>query len=242
MIKTAIFVEGQTELIFVREYLLRYFDFQDIALGCYSLFSDFEFIPVEYEFKPPESGHYFEIINVGMDGNVLTRLLRREKFLWKAGFQHVIGLRDMYSKNYRDVSKVIDPAINLQFITENRRQINELAINPERISFHFAIMETEAWILGLVQQFAQLDHRLTRVFIQSKLGYDLENIDPESSFFHPANELEKIYALVGQTYDKSKGDVNSIMSRVQKEHLAEPYLSSKCGSFTEFTNSLLRAH
>lgn len=37
MIKTAIFVEGQTELIIVREFLLKWFDY-GISLNCFNLF------------------------------------------------------------------------------------------------------------------------------------------------------------------------------------------------------------
>ena len=44
------FVEGQTELIFVRELLLKVFDFQNISLEYFNLVTDSNLRPAEYTF------------------------------------------------------------------------------------------------------------------------------------------------------------------------------------------------
>ncbi len=59
MIKTAIFVEGQTELIFVRELLLKVFDFQNISLECFNLVTDSNLRPAEYAFSNAEAEYFF---------------------------------------------------------------------------------------------------------------------------------------------------------------------------------------
>lgn len=150
MIKTAIFVEGQTELVFVREYLLKRFDYQNISLECYTLFTDSDFRPTEYRFPNESATHYFQIMNVGNDNAVLSRLLSREQYLWNVGFQQIIGLRDMYSKQYREEVRnaIIDDTLNQSFIEGSRATIDKRAKMPHKIHFHYAIMEAEAWILG----------------------------------------------------------------------------------------------
>lgn len=40
MKKVAVFVEGQAELILVRELLLKMYDYQDIGINCYNLICD----------------------------------------------------------------------------------------------------------------------------------------------------------------------------------------------------------
>lgn len=240
MTKTAVFVEGQTELIFVREYFLKYFDYQDVAVACYTLFTDASHVPTEYAFPNPSASNYFEIINVGMDGSVLTRLLRREKLLWAAGFHRIIGLRDMYSKDYRSIVKDIDATTIHLFIEGHRKQIDSSAIQPSNIGFHFAIMETEAWVLGLYNCFVHLDRRLTPSFLSHHFGRDVSTIDPETTWFHPANELKKLYGLVGRNYHKSKSDVNAILGKASKEDFAALFESTHCQSFTEFSHSALK--
>jgi hypothetical protein len=235
MIKTAIFVEGQTELIFVRELLLKVFGYQGIALECYTLFTDSNFNPTEYAFANQEAEYFFQIINVGNDQSVLTRILRREKFMWNAGFSCIIGLRDMYSREYREEAQnhKIDPAINQKFIDGARGQIKSANIH-----FSFAIMEVEALLLGLRKVFAKMDAKLTPAFIAENLKFDLESLDPEDAFFHPANEVAAIFGLIGRNYNKSKGDINAIVSFIAREDYFELLESERCDSFKEFMNFL----
>jgi len=125
MVKTAVFVEGQTELIFVREFLLRYFDYQDIRLECFSLITEGNMSHAPYDFPFQDAKFYFQIINVGNDRAVLSNLLKREKHIWESGFQRIIGLRDMYSEEYRKLanSRDIVASISAQFITGHDEQI-----------------------------------------------------------------------------------------------------------------------
>lgn len=234
--KTAVFVEGQTELIFVRELLLKYFEYQNISIDCYTLFTDSSFNPTEYSFPNSEAKYYFQVINVGNDQGVLTRMLRREKAIWNAGFTKIIGLRDMYSREYREAvgNRVIDLTINQKFIDGHRSQIKS-----ENIFFSFAIMEVEAWLLGLRKSLERMDAQLTSEYILDKLGYDLSAIDPEVTFFHPAADLQKIYSLVGKDYDKSKSGINSLVSHIEKSDYEELLHSEKCSSFKEFIGYLL---
>jgi hypothetical protein len=238
--KVAIFVEGQTELVFVREYLLKMFDYQNISIECNTLFNDFNLKTTEYPFPNENATHHFDIYNAGNDNALLSRILRREQYLWNEGFNQIIGLRDMYSKQYREVTKhsVIDEEINQEFISGVQKEINKQAKKPENIHFHFAIMEAESWILGFHSSFTELSAKLTSDYIKSNLGFDLKAVDPETTFFHPAKTLQEIYKLIDENYNKSKGNIEAIMSRLCKEDFEKLSKSGKCKSFDKFHRTL----
>jgi len=241
MKKIAIFVEGQTELIFIREFILKIFEYQNVNIECRTLFSDSNFLKAEYDFPetPNDDAEYhFQIINVGNDNSVISRILKREKQMWNAGYIKIIGLRDMYSKAYREITRNIDENVINEFILTHQNTINQKTDNPNNISFCFAVMETEAWFLGF-NRFEQIDIRLTNQYIMENLGFDLNSIDPEISFFHPAYIISQIYQLVGKDYDKHKGDIEAIAKKIMKNDYDDLYLKEKCKSFKEFYNILL---
>jgi hypothetical protein len=102
--------------------------------------------------------------------------------MWNAGFSRIIGLRDMYSREYREIvqNHAIDSATNQKFIAGAREQIKSA-----NIYFSFAIMEVEAWLLGLRKAFEKMDQKLTSAFIEENLKYNLDVLNPEEAFFHP---------------------------------------------------------
>jgi hypothetical protein len=143
----------------------------------------------------------------------------------------------MYSKDYREMNptpRVINLEINLEFIQNTQEQVLKKAIKPDAVTFQYAVMEAESWILGLNDCFSRLDMVLTNDYIQNQLGFDLATIDPEQTFYHPANIVEKIYGLVGKNYNKSKSDIYAIMSTYDKDSFIELAESEKCASFKSF--------
>ncbi len=238
MRRFAIFVEGQTELITVRELLRRKFDYI-VSIECRTLFKNGEIRKAPYDFDNPNAEFHFQIINVGNDNAVLSRILKRERFMWSAGYERIIGLRDMYSKDYQDKSSKIDQKINQRFIDEADKTIKSSKSQyPEKIIMCFAIMEIEAWFLGMYQIFEKLDIRLTSEYIKTHTGIDLENIDPETGFFHPAKQMEEIFKVVGLNYDKHKGDIEAIASCLTQENYKNLLNSDKCHSFHQFYKAL----
>ncbi len=231
MIKTAIFVEGQTELIFVREMLLKVFQYQDIALECFNLIKDSNLSSTEYPYQNDGATHYFQILNVGNDRSVLSRMLNRESNMLNAGFSKIIGLRDMYSKEYREVvgNAEIDDKVSQHFIDKTQSQIISSAM-----FFTYSIMEVEAWMLGLSHSLVRIDKRLTNQLILDEIGFDLSEIDPETVFFHPAKVVEKIFLMVGMDYKKSQDNSNMILGSFEREDFINLLNSKKCNSFKEF--------
>ncbi len=238
MKKIAIFVEGQTELIVVREYLLKWFDYQNLEIECRTLFSDGKFHSSEYDYSTPNPQFHFQIINVGNDNAVLSRILKREQYMWRAGYEKIIGLRDMYSKEYREKSTVIDESVNKQFINARSEIIQLRATQPDKIKMCFAIMETETWFLGLHEIFEKIDKQLTNDFIFNQLSINLADIDPEKDVFHPAILLERIYGLIGNNYQKHKGDIEALTHHFDRESINNLLEQDKCNSFNVFHHAI----
>ena len=100
MRKTVIFVEGWTEQVWVREYLLKWFEYQDIQLECFTLFSK-KLNRSDYPFGVETASNYFQIINAGGDKRVNDLLIEETPRFRNLGFSKIIGLRDMLSQEYR---------------------------------------------------------------------------------------------------------------------------------------------
>lgn len=238
--KLAVFVEGQTELVFVREFLKQWYGYDANAIGfaCYNLQNN-EFRDVAYQYGNEDSENYFMLVNVGNDNSVLSKILSRLTYLVNQGYQLVIGLRDMYSKPYvQDAGgHVIDESVNQKHIDAVKDVLNVTA-NGDRVDFHFAIMEVEAWLLGMYDYLLSVDKRLTKEFIMESIGVDLEE-DPEKTIFRPAVELDRIYGLAGKQYDKHLSDIETIMSILKTDDFCKLMCSGKCNTFKLFAESLL---
>ena len=238
--KLAVFVEGQTELIFVREFLKQWYSYDANVVGfdCYNLLAN-EFCDAEYKYGSEESENYYFLVNVGNDRSVLSSIIGRMKFLQNKGFQLVVGLRDMYSTQYiKDAGKreIVD-AVSKKHI-ESVKEVLQGIENGAFVDFHFAIMEVETWFLGMSRFMEKVDNRLTSEYIYQNAGIDLGE-DPEKSVFHPSAELGKIYSLVDKQYDKHLSDISAIMSKLTTDDFIELIESGKCMAFKAFAESLL---
>ncbi len=238
MRKVAIFVEGQGELIFIRNLFLYggYIDISKISFECLELYAKEEKqVPYSYSNKYAEV--HFQIINVGNDNRVLAAIKAKGNKLISKGYSKIIGLRDMYSEAYKKKSSSIDSILIQNFITSSNQVIAGMN-HPEKISFHFAIMELETWWLGMYNLFLKINPILTVKFIQKYNGYNLSTIDPQKSFFHPAVELNKIFSLVGMEYKKSKDEVESITTKIESSDIEDAIRNNRCQSFSSFFMAL----
>ncbi len=241
MKKIAIFVEGQTELIITREFLLRKFAWSGINIICRKLHTKSKFVKAEYDYPAEfneDADFLFQIINVGNDVAVLSRILKLEKYMKNAGFVKIVGLRDMYSKSYREETSSIDIEVIRKFITTHKNMIRQISKTDINIKFCFAIMEVEAWFLGMDRIFQELHNDLTNENINEQLRVNLGGIDPEKEIYHPAKVVEDIYNLVDMKYDKKKGDIEAIANLIDIDDYEDLYLADKCKSFNYFYDKL----
>lgn len=239
--KVAIFVEGQAEYIFVRDFLYAWYEYDANVLGvdCYEFRAN-RTNDLPYPIGSHDSENYFQIYNVGNDRSVLSKMQKEAGRLKNAGFQLVVGLCDMFGDEYHKVVKdrSIDENINQRFVN-GRRSI--IADSPycNIMRFHFAIMEVEAWFIGMYQFLQKIDSSLTPKLILQKSGYDV-TLDPEKTFYHPAKVMDDIYHLVGKKYDKHDDDIYRITSSFLKEDYQNLITSGKCQSFANFAKDILQ--
>jgi len=206
MTAVAIFVEGQTELIFVERLLFEILGYQDLRIVREQQHGDI-FHEIGVRGAPPENAEHLVLLsNCSCDGKVLPAIEERAPLLRNENFDRVIGLRDIYPI----------PTAELEEIHE---EINgRLANMPLPCEIFIAIREIEAWFLADTGHFSRFRAALTPQSIQEGLGVNLENQDIER-INHPSGQLDSIYALVGESYDKKIGQSHAIVNVLDYEYL-----------------------
>jgi hypothetical protein len=236
MRKVLVVTEGQTELIFVRNLLRNTFDNSKLSFECIQLRGATE-NNFPYKYPNPNAEFHFQILDVGNDERLMTIIKEREQYYFDKGFEKIIGIRDMYSAHYRERSHTICDEVNGQFTDAANRVVQELK-NCDSIVICFAIMEIEAWVISMYSLLEKVNPVLTVEYIDSKLGFNLRDIDPQHRFFHPSDELKNILKLVGQNYRKSQHDTEKLTSRVDLDDVEAGIRGGKCTSFKGFLDEI----
>ncbi len=246
--KIAVYVEGQAELIFVRELLSKWYDYDASRIGfrCYNLRdADPPGHPTEYSYGDQNSYVFYEIVNVGNDTSVLSMAIKNAKRYRNLGYDKVVALRDMFSDHYHAATykagnpRVVDSQLNERFISGAEKSISDRGLT-EFVHINFAIMEVETWFLGMGWYLQKENPILTQVYLKDTLGLDL-NADQEFTEYHPADHLHHIYRHIGSGYDKHRNQVNSIMAKLDKTDFEMLLEQPKCQSFNRFISNLIPA-
>lgn len=212
MRKLAIFVEGYTELLFIDRLICEVAEKNEIAIqhtqirgGGARSGKPKRFVELQTPVLTPEQSLYFLIADCGGEDAVAQRIRDEHESLSKAGFEKVIGLRDVYPKFTRhEIPKL---RLGLRYGVKT-------SLIP--VQFVLSAMEIEAWFLAEYNHFQNVDPLLTVETIQSHLGFDPVNEDMTNRA-EPANDLAAAYALVGKSY--VKGNAKSNVDRLDFAHL-----------------------
>lgn len=170
---------------------------------------------------------------------MLTAIKDRETGLFDHGYKKIIGLRDMYSEEYKKRSTVIDDQVSQDFLIGHQKTINKMT-RPNAIVLYFAIMEFEAWLLSMYGLFPEIHPSLTLENIQNQRGYNIRDIDPQEEFFKPAKELDAILRLVGLRYQKSRDEVEMICSKIGVSDYDNAIENHRCRAFEAFFSDVSR--
>lgn len=196
MIKVAIFTEGQAEQLFACEAIkqlagdAKYYVTNQRKNG-----KGEKLIKIDLGSEGEEQGHeiYFQILNCDSDSQVLSTIREEYETLLAAGFQHIIGVRDLYPL----------PRDKLENLLAN---IAKFAPKGDVAPlFVVSIMEVEAWFIAENNHFPKIDASLTTTAINGSSGIDI-TVDSET-FVHPSETLHQIYQIAGKSYGKSKAEV-----------------------------------
>lgn len=238
MKRIAIFAEGHTELIFIRNLLLRVVDPSKLSFECCELISEnMSHVPYRQSSLNPET--HFLIVTVGGDEKVVSAIRDREKDLVeRGGYDRIIGLRDMYCDAYtkRSPGRIDDQISNLM-IQRQSQTIRNMR-HSDIIKLFFAIMEIEAWFLGMYDLFRKNESVLTVGYIKEKLGIDLMTTDPQKEFYRPSDQVNSIFQLCGRDYKKRQDEVESICSRMDSSDFEAARENGRCSCFNDFYEEL----
>ncbi|MBF0465511.1 MAG: DUF4276 family protein [Nitrospirae bacterium] len=201
MKKIAFFVEGQTEAIFLENFLLAYMGYHNLELERCKYIG--QYLTKVTMLENPNAIYEVLIYDVSGDSSVASKIKERAESMIKVnGYDYIIGLHDLYhikineEKIKKEEKKKVIGAFRKLFKNKDYY---------ERIILVLAIMEIEAWFLMDSKMFCKIESLLTHNFIKKELGYDLINDNPES-YPHPTKIIDKIYHLCGKSYDKHKDD------------------------------------
>jgi len=239
MDKIAIFSEGQSDQIFIRHFLIHALGWEEISFQCFRLYAD-EMTSAKFDHRNDHAKIHFLIVNVGNDETVLSAVKERLDGLIQQGYKKIIALRDMYSEAYcRRAGHRIDKKIIADFV----RKLHETLWNinqSNKIKIHFAIMELEAWLLGMFNLFERINKKLTIDYIEEKLNYNLKTIDPQKEFFKPSDIVDDILRLVNKRYRKTEHDIESICSRIENGNdFLNIFANGRCASFKKFYDEII---
>ncbi len=205
MKKIAIFVEGQTEQVFVRKLLEEIAGRKNIYIETQMAKIDrngnryFTVIRAASASGSVDRKYYVLIRDCGSESNVKTDIRDSLESLSRSGYEKIIGLRDVYPLACADIPRL---EFGLRY---------EIPTRFIPVSIILAIMEVEAWFLAEVEHFVKIDPTLTASYIKTSLGFD-PSIDNVEQRPHPAQDLDDIYHLAGFSYKKKKSSIQRTIS------------------------------
>jgi len=229
MKKLAIFVEGLTEQILVRQMLQAVLDRNRIAIqtvkitGGHNVRMSFTVMRAAHVAK--QTDFYILIYDCGGETNVKGYLMARRKKLISSGYTMILGLRDVYPNFERDQVPKLLRGLN-----------HQLPQKKARTRIFLALMETEAWFLGEYRHLTKVSRKLTPHFIEKHLGFNpkTENMEDRD---HPAEDMKAAYQLVGHDYTKKRDRLNAVVSKLDFQYFTHD-LAYKMPSLGKFIAGL----
>lgn len=211
MSKLAVFVEGQTEQLFVQRLVEEVAGRHNVAIemrkasfgGRSGLTRSF----VRRESSDARNKQFFVlIVDCGTDNRVASDIRDEYASLVNAGYSRVLGLRDVYPQP-RSKIPAMRSAIK-PFLPKGSIPVDIV----------LAIMEIEAWFLAECTHFERLYAGITLANVNNAIGSDALTLDVES-IAHPSETLNTIYQLVGRAYRKNKDQVSDIVDELDYARL-----------------------
>lgn len=229
MVKIALFVEGQTERIFLERLLDNYYTHPDFNVESQEIRGGRAKIITHINYTENNVKYYFLIFDVGGDGKVVSAIYERSKNLVaNHAYNHIFGIRDLYPNSKEQLESINN---SVSTIFKNDEIVNN-------VTLVIAIMEVETWFLANHSFFSKINLTLTTQIINETLGIDIEKDDLES-YGHPAKMIDDILKLVGKSYKKKESDTHGICACLDFEELClNVDVRARIKSFDNFLHKL----
>jgi len=211
MKKVAVFVEGQTEQIFVDTLVRHIFGHAKVNVE-------------ELQFFGKEGSRRIRTIRSVNTENTIEYLFRvydcqgggenstvksdiREQFckLLCESFSFIIGIRDVYPLSDLDILKSM---INRELPTDTTLPVK----------IFLAVREIEAWFLAEEKHYPLIDESLTTSHVNKIVGFDITASTTET-INQPSLTLRAVYQSVGKDYKKKKWETERTVHCIDYENL-----------------------
>jgi hypothetical protein len=213
MDKLAVFVEGQTEQIFVESLIHEIAGRHRVHIDAVQAFggrnSPRHFLEVHATKPEPHKEYYVLIYDCMGDSKVLSDVREQYAGLASQGYLGIVGVRDVLPQAPADI-----PTIRSDFESF-------LPASPIRPLLVLAVMEIEAWFIAEHTHFGRLHPSLTAAAVSAKLGYEPASHDVQT-IACPTDDLRSVYSLAGLGYAKKR---NQVERTVRQLDYAELYLT-----------------
>lgn len=216
MKKLAVFVEGQTEQIFIKRLIEEVAGANNVILSIQSVSTN-KIVSLSGQSATDDKAKYFVLIyDCQCDKKVKSSILDNRERLSKAGYSSIFGLFDLYPAPLSDL-----PRVQLSLY----KYIPTAGIE---IKLYLAIAEIEAWFLQDASHYQKISPQLTADRVRDISGFDPQ-VDSAESLPEPAKTLKSIYNSAGRGYDKSRAHVQRTVDALDIELLcitASPLIPS----------------
>lgn len=209
--KIAIFTEGRTEQIFAEALLRQIAGDKKISIEARKAIGGRRFDRFAYVLKSAdhaEPDFYALLWNSGSDSAVASDVRDQYASLVAAGYSVILAIRDVFPLPSTGIEKI--KAAFLKYVTQ-------APVAPVLV---LATREIEAWFIGEHTHFPRVAAALTTGEVQNRINIDLPNQDVEQ-IPHPTFQLNQVYELAGQTYDKSEAHVNRTVSALDLDAMIQ---------------------
>lgn len=207
--KIAIFVEGQTEQIFLYKLLTEVAGSKNIHFSCERMHSGSPgpTLWLQQANHIEGSPEYFALLVDCMgDETVKSTMLDRRDSLAKAGYTMILGIRDLYPKPNSELSMTI------------RRMAYGVPTAGVPTNIIVAVPEVESWFLQEYNHYSVLDPSLDYTTFSEQFGFD-PSVDSAELVVHPAGLLSQIYSTVGLKYSKKSDETQRTVAALDYAHL-----------------------
>lgn len=203
MKKIALFVEGETEAYFVQKLIKEIARRDSVSFNTFKGYGG-QKVPRVFsslgQSLARNEQYKANIYISSTDNRVNQDIIDQMQTLKANGFNVIVGLRDIRGQKNDGTPITLADLPNLE--TANAR----LFASESNVFSLLAVMEIETWFISEVDHFQRISSNLTEILIKANIpliGVDLYN-DDLTQINEPAETLNKIYNLIGESYDKSK--------------------------------------
>jgi hypothetical protein len=211
MRKLAVFVEGQTERIFLERLVTEVAGSKNVlidsmqATGGRRQARTFSMIRGTRTLTTEK--FYVLVVDSTAETRVKSDIIDQYDGLSSAGYEQIIGLRD------------VRPTFGRHEIAKLERQLPYgVRQKPVVVRFILAVMEVEAWFLGEFTHLARVAPGFRIEDFSARVGFDLRLTNPEDRDA-PSSDLSLAYSVGGKAYSKARVAVEATVDAIDYEVL-----------------------